>query len=71
MKPNEDHSNCCCKKAYSVQEAAWSVGAGVTTINEAIRNHYLIATYIGPKNTKPVIRAADLERWLDAQPNDK
>lgn len=71
MKPNEDHSNCCCKKAYTVREAAKSVGAGVTTINEAIRGGYLIATYIGAKHSKPVVRSADLERWLDSQPIDK
>ena len=71
MKPKEDHSNCCCKKAYTVQEAAQSVGAGVTTINDAIRGGNLIATYIGTKHSKPVIRSAELERWLDTQPADK
>ena len=54
-----------------MEEAALSVGAGVITINEAIRNGYLIATYIGPKNSKPVLRSADLDEWLARQPNDK
>lgn len=53
------------RKAYTYDEVAALVGAGRTTITEAVRAGELIATPMGPKKTGRVIRSVELDRWLD------
>ena len=59
------------KKAFTLQEAADSTGLGISTISAALRAGELTASYGGPKKSKPVIRSAELDRWLESLPTEK
>lgn len=52
------------KLAYTYDEAAGATGHSVSIIRRAVRESYLTA--VVPQGTsKPVIRAQELESWLD------
>lgn len=51
--------------SYNMAGAVSATGIGETTINTAIRNNELIAHYVG---NKLVIRAADLDEWIQSLP---
>lgn len=57
--------------AYTLEEAAQAVGIGISTLSAAIDGNELVARYVGPKKTKPVIQAKELDRWLDSLPSEK
>ena len=52
-------------------EAAASAGVSVTTLKDAIADGLLAVHYVGAKATKPVIRAIDLDAWIEAQPSTR
>ena len=53
------------KLAYTYQEAAEATGISVEEIKKAVRRGDLIPSY---PTTRPVIRAVELERWLESMP---
>lgn len=53
------------KLAYTIQEAVVATGISESEIKKAIRRGDLIPSY---PNARPVIRAAELDRWLEAMP---
>lgn len=53
------------KLAYSIPEAADAVGYSETVVKEALGRGDLIPSYA---NTKPVILATELQRWLETLP---
>lgn len=53
------------RKGYTYAEAAALIGAGKTTIAEAVRTGELRATPFGPKKTGRIIRVEEFDRWLD------
>lgn len=55
------------KLAYSYDEAAEATGAGKRALQNAVRAGDLVPSYVG---TKPLIPAAELQRWLDALPHE-
>lgn len=57
------------KLAYSISEAAQQVSLSDDVIRIAIKRGDLAASW--PTRTKPVIRATELSRWLDALPTEK
>lgn len=59
------------KKSFSIAEAAASSGLSVETIRQAIAHNELIASYGGPKKTKPVILTDEFDRWLRWLPTEK
>lgn len=59
------------KRAYTLEEAAMACGYGVSTIREAIRAGEIAPNYGGPKKSKPTIRVAELDRWLESLPTEK
>jgi excisionase family DNA binding protein len=54
--------------AYSIPEAALAVGVSESTIRRAVRSGSLPVKY---PSGRPVIRAVDLEAWLDAAPDER
>ena len=56
------------KLAYTIPEAARAVSYSVETIRLALRHGDLRASYA---NTKPVVRASELQRWLDSLPDEE
>lgn len=56
------------KLALTIKEAAESVSYSIDTIRRAIERHELVLSYA---NSKPVIRVAELERWLRSLPSEK
>lgn len=54
--------------AYNMAGAIAATGIGETTIKAAIRDNELIAHYVG---NKLVIRAADLDEWIQALPTER
>lgn len=57
------------KLAYPLPEAAEQVGYSDEILRKAIRRGELTASY--GTGRKPVIRATELLRWLDALPTEK
>lgn len=57
------------KLAYTLSEAAEQVGYSDEILRQAIRRGELDASYGTVR--KPVIRATELVRWLDALPTEK
>lgn len=53
------------KLAYTFEEAGQATGYSETTIKDAVRRGDIAPSYA---NTKPVILAAELQRWLEALP---
>lgn len=53
--------------AYSIAQAATRLGIGTSTLRQLIRRNEIAAKYIG---TKPVIRAAEIDAYLDAAPSE-
>lgn len=51
--------------------AAEFAGCSVATIKDAVSKGDLVVHYVGPKNTKPVIRALDLDAWIESQPTER
>jgi hypothetical protein len=56
------------KLAYSLAEAELATGLGRTSIREAIRENKLIPSYV---NSKPIILATELQRWLESLPTER
>lgn len=56
------------KLAYTVAEAAEQVGYSRDVIRQAIRDKALIAHY---PTSKPVIRHADLDAWVENSPTER
>jgi hypothetical protein len=54
--------------SYNMAGAIAATGIGETTIKTAIANGDLIAHYVG---VKLVIRAADLDEWIQALPTER
>lgn len=54
------------KKAYSLDEAAAACGVSVRTLRDAITSGDLLVKGAGPKRSKPIVLAADLDAWLDS-----
>lgn len=59
------------KRAYSLAEAETASGLSISTIRHAIDNNELVASYGGPKKTKVIILADELDRWLRNLPTEK
>ncbi|QCB93336.1 helix-turn-helix domain-containing protein [Cellulomonas shaoxiangyii] len=57
--------------SYDLRGAAEATGLGETTIREAIETGDLIAHYAGRRNSKPVIRAVDLDEWVASLPTSR
>lgn len=55
------------KVAYTLDEAAEATGYSRRTIDSAVAKHDLIPRYA---NSRPVIPAKELERWLDSLPTE-
>lgn len=55
------------KRAYTYQEAATSVGVSVRTIQRLVERGDIAVKYIG---SKPVIRASELDEWLETLPSE-
>ena len=56
------------KLAFSLPEAAEATGYSLATIKRAIRAHDLVPRYA---NSKPVIPAAELARWVENLPTER
>lgn len=54
--------------SYSLADAAEAVGLSSETLRLAIADGELIAHYLG---TKPVIRAVDLDTWIESLPTER
>lgn len=54
--------------AYAVKDAAEAVGISASKLEERLRLSELRVKWI---DNKRVIRAAELDAWLDAQPDEK
>lgn len=54
--------------SYSIPGAVVATGIGETTIRKALNDGDLVAHYVG---SKPVIRAADLDEWVESLPTEK
>ncbi len=54
--------------SYSMAGAIAATGIGETTLKAAIANNDLVAHYVG---TKLVIRAADLDEWIQSLPTER
>lgn len=54
--------------SYNMAGAISATGIGETTIKAAIRDNELIAHYVG---NKLVIRAADLDDWIQSLPTER
>ncbi|MFK0042057.1 helix-turn-helix domain-containing protein [Paenarthrobacter sp. NPDC090517] len=69
--PTHLQTDCCpchaVKLAYTYQEAANSVGVSVRTLQRLVERGELAVKYIG---SKPVIRASELDAWLDSLPSE-
>ena len=57
--------------SYSLPNAARAADVSLSTIKDAIDKGNLVVTYVGPKGSKPVIRAVALDEWVAAQPNTR
>jgi hypothetical protein len=57
--------------AYDLKGAGEATGLSVRALQYAIENGYLVAHYGGEKNTKPLIRAEDLDRYIKALPTTR
>jgi len=57
--------------SYDLRGAAEASGFGETTIREAIELGDLVAHYGGRRNSKPVIRAIDLDAWVASLPTSR
>jgi hypothetical protein len=55
------------KLAFTFEEAAAATGYGKTVIKLAVRDGDITASYA---NSKPVIRRAELDRWLESLPSE-
>lgn len=55
------------KLAYTYQEAASSVGVSVRTLQRLVERGEIAVKYIG---SKPVIRATELDAWLETLPSE-
>jgi hypothetical protein len=55
------------KLAYNYAEAAETTGYSKDVIRRAVDNNELVARFA---NTKPVIKASELTRWLDGLPTE-
>ncbi|MEU3847154.1 hypothetical protein AB0E44_09175 [Micrococcus terreus] len=55
------------KLAYSLEEAEEATGYSQRTLRRAIADSHLVARYA---NSKPVITADELRRWLDSLPTE-
>ena len=53
------------KLAYTIQEAVEATGISESEIKAAIKRGDLIPSY---PNTRPVLRAPELDRWLESMP---
>ena len=56
------------KIAYSLAEAAEATGYSERVIQRALAEHKLLARYA---NSKPVIKASDLEDWIEKLPTER
>jgi excisionase family DNA binding protein len=54
--------------SYSLDGACKAVGLGPDTLRRAIADGELVAHYLG---TKPVIRAVDLDTWIESLPTER
>lgn len=54
--------------SYNLAGAMAATGVGETTIKTAIANDDLVAHYVG---TKLIIRAADLDDWIQSLPTER
>jgi len=57
--------------SYPLPDAAYAIGLGMTSLRELIDSGELTVHYLGTKATKPVIRAIDLDAYVDAQPTER
>ncbi|MCG7284938.1 helix-turn-helix domain-containing protein [Cellulomonas sp. ACRRI] len=57
--------------ACSVRQAADRVGVSETTLTKAIDDGYLIAHRAGDKGGKRIIRAVDLDEWVQSLPTER
>lgn len=61
------HAGMMIKLALTLDEAAEASGYSRRVIQIAIARHELIPSYA---NSKPVIRVAELDRWLESLPSE-
>jgi hypothetical protein len=54
-----------------LKAAAEASGISVRSLQYAIENDHLVAHYVGPNNTKPVIRPDDLDAYIRSQPKSR
>src|SRR5699024_10426173 len=54
--------------AYTIPEASDATGISESTIRAAIADGVLIASYVGERATKPVLRAVELDAWIESLP---
>lgn len=52
----------------SLSRAAEAADVSESTIKTAIADGSLTAHYVGARSSKPVIRAADLDEWVQSLP---
>lgn len=57
--------------AADLERAAEASGVSKTTIREALADGALVAHYVGGRASKPVIRAADLDEWIESLPTER
>lgn len=55
------------KRAYSIPEAAESIGIGISKLRQKIRNSEIAVKYI---DSKPVILATEIDAYLDSLPSE-
>jgi len=57
--------------SYTLAGAVEATGISEDTIRAAIADGSLIANYVGAKATKPVLRAVELDAWIESLPTSR
>lgn len=54
--------------SFTIADAAIATGISERTIRDAIADGVLVAHGVGAKSSKPILRAVDLDEWLESLP---
>jgi Helix-turn-helix domain len=54
----------------ALPDAAELVGVSLRTLQRAVDQGDLIVHYAGQRNTKPIVRAVDLDAWVESLPTE-
>lgn len=57
--------------SYTLADAVIATGISESTIRAAIADGSLVAHWVGAKATKPVLRAVDLDEWIQSLPTGR